>query len=101
MEGYRRKGRLGRTIIVLLLLALASFAVIAWHPAIETVPVPAPQSFDRAQVRRGAQLAALGDCSSCHSQAGGASYAGGVPLPTPFGTINGTNITPEPQTGIG
>ena len=28
-------------------------------------------------------------------------YAGGVPLETPFGTIYGTNITPDPETGIG
>ena len=28
-------------------------------------------------------------------------YAGGVPLATPFGTIHGTNITPDPVRGIG
>ena len=28
-------------------------------------------------------------------------FAGGRPLKTPFGTIHGTNITPDPETGIG
>ena len=32
---------------------------------------------------------------------GGEVLAGGLPLPTPFGTIYSTNITPDPDTGIG
>jgi mono/diheme cytochrome c family protein len=74
---------------------------LAWHPAIATVAPPARAAFDPALVRRGEQLASLGDCSSCHSTLAGASYAGGVALETPFGTIHGTNISPDPQTGIG
>lgn len=60
-----------------------------------------PQSFDAGTVERGARLAAVGDCSSCHTAGNGRPYAGGVPLHTPFGTIHGTNITPDPETGIG
>ena len=60
-----------------------------------------PASFDAASVERGARLAAVGDCSSCHTASNGRPYAGGVPLATPFGTIHGTNITPDPETGIG
>jgi mono/diheme cytochrome c family protein len=37
----------------------------------------------------------------CHTAAGGSPYAGGLPLHTPFGTIYTTNITPDPDTGIG
>ncbi|RYY82080.1 MAG: cytochrome c, partial [Comamonadaceae bacterium] len=62
---------------------------------------PAPSSFDPALVRRGGQLAAVGSCASCHTLPQGRAYAGGVPLQTPFGTIHGTNITPDPRTGIG
>jgi mono/diheme cytochrome c family protein len=32
---------------------------------------------------------------------GGPAYAGNRPIPTPFGTIYSTNITPDPDSGIG
>jgi len=88
-------------LIMLVLLALVAFFALAWHPAIATVAAPAPASFDRALVRRGEQLASMGDCLSCHSTPGGPAYGGGVPLQTSFGTLYGTNITPDPETGIG
>jgi mono/diheme cytochrome c family protein len=88
--------------IVLLLAVLAGCGALGGHGgAIQEINPPAPTAFDRAQVRRGQVLASLGDCSSCHTTRNGPPYAGGVPVPTPFGTIYGTNITPEPQTGIG
>jgi len=83
------------------LLAIIAFVAIAWHPAIDAVAPPARSAFDPALVRRGQRLAALGDCASCHTARDGSSYAGGVPLQTDFGTIYGTNITPDPRTGIG
>ncbi|MBV9394191.1 MAG: c-type cytochrome [Methylobacteriaceae bacterium] len=52
-------------------------------------------------VRRGGELAALGYCASCHTAEKGQPFAGGRPLATPFGTIFGTNITPDPESGIG
>jgi mono/diheme cytochrome c family protein len=58
-------------------------------------------AIDSATVVRGAQLAAIGNCGTCHTRAGGEPYAGGRPMETPFGTIHSTNITPDPATGIG
>jgi mono/diheme cytochrome c family protein len=52
-------------------------------------------------VKRGARLAAAGNCIACHTAPGGKSFAGGLALPTPFGTIYSTNITPDQETGIG
>jgi mono/diheme cytochrome c family protein len=49
----------------------------------------------------GQYLAVAADCSSCHTAPGGAPYAGGDELKTPFGSIYGPNITPDPATGIG
>jgi nicotinate dehydrogenase subunit B len=46
-------------------------------------------------------LAALGDCAVCHTSLNGIINAGGRPIETPFGTIYSTNITPDPETGIG
>ena len=54
-----------------------------------------------AQVARGEYLARAGDCISCHTAAGGAPFAGGYRLNTPFGYLLTPNITPEPETGIG
>ena len=85
-------------LAVLLVLALAAFA-LAWRPPI--AQASAPKTFAPALVRQGAQLATLGNCISCHTGADGVPFAGGRPVPTPFGTIYATNITPEPQTGIG
>lgn len=57
---------------------------------------PAP-----ATITRGAYLATLGNCAGCHTAPGGASYAGGTPITTPFGTVYATNLTPDPDTGLG
>lgn len=50
---------------------------------------------------RGEYLARIGDCVSCHTAAGGQALAGGVAIPTPFGTIYTSNITPDKSSGIG
>jgi mono/diheme cytochrome c family protein len=79
----------------------AAALIYAWQPEIAPIaPVPAA-SFDPAVVRRGAELALLGDCRTCHTAPDGATYAGSLAMPTPFGTIYSTNITPDPETGIG
>ncbi len=56
---------------------------------------------DDALVQRGAYLAKLGDCVACHSAPRGKPFAGGLPMTTPMGRIYTTNITPDPDTGIG
>ncbi len=63
--------------------------------AAPTTP-PAPE-----QVARGAYLARVGNCMLCHTERGGAPYAGGRPVETPFGTVYTSNITPDAETGIG
>ena len=53
------------------------------------------------QVKRGEYLARAGDCVSCHTQPGGAPFAGGLRMRTPFGDLLTPNITPDRETGIG
>lgn len=43
----------------------------------------------------------MGDCMACHTADGGKPFAGGRPIESPFGTIWSTNITPDPEHGIG
>lgn len=63
--------------------------------------MPATGSVDADLVSRGAYLARLGDCAACHSVPGEPAFSGGLPLHSPLGTIYSTNITPDPETGIG
>lgn len=50
---------------------------------------------------KGAYLALVGNCSSCHTTSDGKPYAGGVKFKTDFGTIYSTNITSDKKHGIG
>ena len=84
-----------------LVASVAAGYAVAWRPAIAAIEPPAPQSFDPSLVKRGRELAAIGNCSDCHTVRDGASLVGGLPVPTPFGTIYSSNITPDPETGIG
>ena len=52
-------------------------------------------------IARGAYLARAGNCQGCHTTVGGAAYAGGRGVPTPFGTVYAPNLTPDLSTGIG
>lgn len=82
-------------------IAAALAFLVVYHPAIAPVARPASASFSVSQVQRGAALAAIGDCTVCHTAAGGLAFAGGRALATPFGTLYSTNITPDETTGIG
>jgi mono/diheme cytochrome c family protein len=52
-------------------------------------------------VRRGAYLSRAGDCIGCHTALKGQPFAGGVPFTISVGKVYSTNITPDPETGIG
>ncbi len=87
------------TLAVVLVLAVG-FIAYAFHSEISPLSSP-PANLDLQLVKRGAALAAMGNCSTCHTEPGGKVFAGGRAIPTPFGTIHATNITPDPETGIG
>jgi len=53
------------------------------------------------QIERGRYVAQLGDCIACHTADKGTPMAGGLALETPMGMLYSTNITPDPNTGIG
>jgi mono/diheme cytochrome c family protein len=88
-------------VAVLLIVGAAAGLVVVWRPAMATIDPPSPHSFAPDLIRRGRDLAAIGNCNTCHTLRGGGDYAGGVPVPTPFGTVFSTNITPDPDSGIG
>ena len=96
----RRRGVFaGVAALVAAAIGIAA-AVLPWR-SIATITRPDASVYSAATIARGRQLAALGDCAVCHTAVNGIINAGGRALDTPFGTIYGTNITPDPDTGIG
>lgn len=89
------------SLMILAGLGGAGFLALAWEPAIPPVEPQPRSAFDPALVAEGARLALIGSCNICHTKADGQTFAGGRPLETPFGTIYSTNISPDPETGIG
>ncbi len=65
------------------------------------VPALAQAAGNQSDIAAGKYLAAAGDCAACHTAPGGAPFAGGVVINTPFGKLLGSNITPDQATGIG
>lgn len=66
-----------------------------------SAPALAEDLGDPTQIAKGEYIARVGNCVSCHTANGGALFAGGLPMQTPFGRIYTTNITPDKTTGIG
>ena len=73
------------TVVVVIGVAFGAFYAWAWNSEIPPTNAPATL-FDPGIVAKGAQLAAVGNCGICHTQAGVKPYAGGFPVQTPFGT---------------
>lgn len=69
--------------------------------AVAACPVQGQAQPAAAVIAQGEYLARAGDCVACHTLPGGKLFAGGLPMPTPFGTLFSPNITPDPETGIG
>jgi mono/diheme cytochrome c family protein len=92
-----RKVLIGTAGVVLLAVLLFILA-----PRREIAPqAPDPGRFAAGRITRGAELAKIGNCGVCHTRPDGAPFAGGRRIDTPFGAIYATNITPDPDTGIG
>ena len=56
-------------------------------PAAQTEVKPVP-------VSSGRYLAVLGNCQGCHTRPGAPPFSGGLGIPTPFGTVYSSNLTP-------
>jgi mono/diheme cytochrome c family protein len=88
-------------MLVVIAIGFGGFAAFAWRSALAPITPPAASAFTPDAVARGAVLAGAGYCATCHTAKDGQPYAGGYPMPTGFGTIYSTNITPDADTGIG
>lgn len=74
-------------------------ALAAYH---ELDPTGAAAELKSASlIERGEYLTRAADCVVCHTAKDGEPFAGGRAFVLPFGTLYSTNITPDPETGIG
>lgn len=91
-----------KRIVLALGLVLAVVVAIMW-PRAQMIASRSPADFapTAANIARGEYLAKAGDCMACHTVRGGAEYAGGRAIETPFGRLVAPNITPDRETGIG
>lgn len=106
-QAGRGVGPLLAGMALLALLAAATTALV-WHlnvrgdagpgPAAEPVATAAPSA---SLVARGDYLARAGNCMGCHTARGEAPWAGGLGIDTPFGTVYTSNLTPDPEHGLG
>jgi mono/diheme cytochrome c family protein len=87
--------------IALLVVGILVAAVLVW--LLVPFPVTPPTVDVAGNAERGAYVLRMGGCASCHTDFAnqGAFLAGGRPLATPFGTFYTSNLTPDPETGIG
>lgn len=103
---------MSRRILFIVLAGLtitcAVIALLVKHFDQQVIParekpfmIPADPVERAAWIRRGQYLAAASDCLACHTPRGGQPFAGGLAMPTPFGTLYTPNITPDDETGIG
>ena len=90
------------TLVSLLVLALG----VVWDnwgdllgPQPPNTALTAPAT--EAQIEQGRYLALAGNCMACHTTRGGTPFAGGRRIDTPFGGVYSSNLTPDPETGLG
>lgn len=86
--------------------SLAVFGVLMASLAVLTLemwPLPAAEAPVNVagDAKRGAYLARLAGCVTCHTAPGTASMSGGAALTSRFGAFYAPNITPDPTYGIG
>lgn len=83
-------------------VGVAAAAIVALNLCGED-PLPTVETLQTtpALVAQGAYLARVGNCMACHTAQGGAPWAGGRGIETPFGMVYSPNLTPDPATGLG
>lgn len=96
-----RKGKYAAAVGVVAVLAGGTALFLARPPALEAVTPGFTGAASAELIARGRYIAELGDCVACHTAKDGVEMAGGLALESPMGTIYSTNITPDPETGIG
>lgn len=89
--------------LVYILIAIGVIAVAGvWYTTrLPSSPFNGVASSTPVTLEEGEYVARLADCVACHSTEEGRPFAGGLEMGTPIGSIYATNVTPDPEHGIG
>lgn len=113
--------RIARALIILLIIVgvIAAYVIMGVYHSVQKMAENANETVnyfpqypainsagkDVDQLKRGEYLVKAGDCIACHTntfdRAQAKTFAGGLAMYTPFGTIYSPNISPDKETGIG
>ena len=93
-----------RRLLLLAVLAAIAGLGIFWWLTIPAVVASTSLPARTPNLANGLTTFNAGGCSSCHAvpnQPDRLKLGGGLPIPSPFGTFNVPNISPDPNDGIG
>lgn len=90
------------TVAVAIVVAIAALtAWLKWPDVLEQAAEDTQLTVTTELIERGEYLARAGNCIACHTAPGEEPYAGNRRIPTPFGDVMSSNLTPDDATGIG
>lgn len=90
-------------VLVLTGCTLLGIAVVwhNWGDLLLEAPDTQRPALNADTLQRGQYLVRAGNCVACHTARGGTPLAGGRAIDTPFGAVYSSNLTPDPDTGLG
>ncbi|MBR1229184.1 MULTISPECIES: cytochrome c [unclassified Bradyrhizobium] len=94
---------LKRLFLLAVLAAVAGLGIFWWLTIPAMVAASSLPAY-KPNLANGLTAFNAGGCSSCHAvpnQPDRLKLGGGLPIPSPFGTFNVPNISPDPNDGIG
>jgi mono/diheme cytochrome c family protein len=92
--------KMGR-IPALMLAAIVAASIVVLTLSLWPLPDERLVTQATGDAKRGAYLARLSGCVTCHTAPGGPTLAGGAALTSRFGAFFAPNITPDPEHGLG
>jgi alcohol dehydrogenase (quinone), cytochrome c subunit len=90
-----------RFLLIATAVVLVGFLAFLYVPVQRTAAQTALAADYAVPEGAGEYAARTADCAACHTAEGGKPFAGGRAIISPVGTIYSSNITPDPETGIG
>ncbi|WP_246040636.1 cytochrome c [Roseovarius arcticus] len=94
-------GKVLRGVGALVVVAVVVLFAIIFVP-VQRTPAQVHLAADDIVVSgSGEYVMRLADCAACHTAKDREPFAGGYPIESPLGTIYSSNITPDPEHGIG
>jgi mono/diheme cytochrome c family protein len=93
--------RVLRFLIIAAAVILLAFLAFLYVP-VQRTPAQTVLAADYAVPEdAGEYTMRIADCAACHTADGGQPFAGGRAIISPVGKIYSSNITPDPETGMG